>query len=117
MHHLMAYVLTLALLYAIMYFENNGEFLPVLIVGLSWGIGLSAHYHHTFGTENLDLSGIHSDWEEELEKELDRLVRRPELREQIDREYRLLEELDRLQLRETVRRPLKNGDLLQTTDA
>ncbi len=112
-YHLVAYVLTLALLYVIMYFENDGELLPVLIVGLSWGIGLAAHYFHAFGTENLELFGVNSDWEEEeLEKELDRLVRKRELREQIDRETDLLDELERLQSKEKTKQPLRNNDFL-----
>ncbi len=112
-YHLLAYVLTLALLYAIMYFENDGELLPVLIVGLSWGIGLAAHYFYAFGTENLEDFGVSSDWEEEeLEKELDRLIRKRELREQIEKEHSLLDKSERLDLKEPVERPLKNEDFI-----
>ena len=69
-YHLLAYASVIGMLYAIMYFENNGEVLPVIIVGLSWGIGLVAHYFNAFGTENLEILGISADWEEEaLEKE------------------------------------------------
>ncbi len=112
-YHLLAYVLTLVMLYVIMYFENDGGPLPVLIVGLSWGIGVAAHYFYTFGTENLEVFGVNSDWEEEeLEKELDRLVRKRELREEIDKENGLLDESERLELKEPVKRPLKNDDFL-----
>lgn len=112
-YHLFAYVLTIGMLYAIMYFENNGEILPVIIVGLSWGIGLVAHYFNTFGTENLEIIGINSDWEEdELEKELERLKRKRELKDEIRKEKELLDEAERLELKEIVKRPLEDGDFV-----
>ncbi|MGB3801950.1 MAG: 2TM domain-containing protein [Lewinella sp.] len=111
--HLIAYVLTLALLYTIMYFENNGEMLPVIIVALTWGIGVAAHYFGTFGTENLEILGVNSDWEEEeLEKELDRLIRKRELKEQIRNERDRLNDPDHLDLQEPVKRPLERDDFL-----
>lgn len=93
-YHLISYVGVLSLLYAIMYFENQGQFLPVIIVGLSWGIGLAAHYFSAFG-------GFNPDWEEEaLENELDRLTRKRQLKEEIQKEKALLDEMDILELRE-----------------
>jgi hypothetical protein len=56
-YHLSAFVLTLTMLYAIMFYENNGELLPVIIVGLSWGIGLVAHYFGVFGTDSKKAAG------------------------------------------------------------
>ncbi|MEL6986644.1 MAG: 2TM domain-containing protein, partial [Bacteroidota bacterium] len=49
-YHLIAFACIIGMLYAIMYFENNKQFLPVIIVGLSWGIGLGIHYFSVFGT-------------------------------------------------------------------
>lgn len=112
-YHLLAYVFIIGMLYAIMYFENNGELLPVIIVGLSWGIGLVAHYLATFGTENLEVLGISSDWEEdELEKELEKLKRKRELKEEIRKEKELLDEAEGLELKEIVKRPLGNDDFV-----
>lgn len=112
-YHLLAYVFIIGMLYAVMYFENNGALLPVIIVGLSWGIGLAAHYLATFGTENLEIIGLNSDWEEdELEKELERLTRKRELKEQIRKEKELLDKAERLELREIVKKPLENDDFV-----
>ncbi len=112
-YHLVAYVLILLMLYAIMQVENNGEILPVIIVGLSWGIGLAGHYLTVFGTENLELIGVNSNWEEEeLEKELERLTRKRELKEQIEREKNLLDESESLELKEMVKRPLRDDDFV-----
>lgn len=109
-YHLLAYASVIGMLYAIMYFENNGEVLPVIIVGLSWGIGLVAHYFNAFGTENLEILGISADWEEEaLEKELERLTRKKELKEQIREEQDILDEPESLELKEVVKMPLE-GD-------
>lgn len=115
--HLIAYAGVIGLLYAIMHFENNGEILPVIIVALSWGIGLAGHYFKTFGTEHLDFLGISSNWEEEeLEKEIAKLKRKRELREGIQRERDLLDKSERLELKEielkeVQKRPL-NDDLV-----
>ena len=101
------------MLYAILYFENNGEILPVIIVGLSWGIGLVAHYLSAFGTENLEILGINSNWEEdELEKELEKLTRKRELKEQIRNEKNLLDESERLELKEVEKRHLDEEDYI-----
>ncbi|PHI19368.1 hypothetical protein CEQ90_13510 [Lewinellaceae bacterium SD302] len=109
-YHLLAYVFTIGMLYAIMHFENNGELLPVIIVGLSWGIGLAAHYLYAFGTENLEIFGFDSDWEEEeLEKELERLRRKRELKEEIRKEKESLDEAERLELKEIVKKPLEEN--------
>lgn len=107
MYHAIAYVGVLAMLYMIMKTENNGEFLPVVIVGLSWGIGLASHYFKTFGTEHLDFLGFSSDWEEEeLEKEVDKLKRSRRLREEALEERTRHQELDELELKEIQKRPL-----------
>lgn len=106
-YHLLAYLFTIGMLYAIMYFENNGELLPVIVVALSWGIGLAAHYLSTFGTENLEVLGINSNWEEEeLEKELERLKRKRELMDEIRKEKDLLDDAENLELKEIKKRPL-----------
>ena len=100
-YHLIAYAGVLGLLYAIMHFENNGQQLPVIIVALSWGIGLATHYFKTFGSEHLGILGFNSNWEEEeLEKEIEKLTRNRELKEQILQETTLLEHLDQLELKE-----------------
>lgn len=112
-YHLAAYVGIVGMLYAIMHFENNGEILPVIIVGLTWGIGLAAHYLSTFGTENLEILGVNSNWEEkELEKELEKLTRKRELKDKIRNEKNLLDEHETLELREIEKRPLDNDDLV-----
>ena len=113
LYHLLAYVLILTMLSAIMYYENDGKMLPVIIVGLSWGIGVAAHYLSTFGTDNLEFLGVSSDWEEEeLEKELARLVHKRQLMEEIERERDLLRRSEQLDLREMDKRPLDTRDLL-----
>lgn len=112
-YHLLAYVFIIGMLYAIMYFENNGELLPVIIVGLSWGVGLAAHYWGTFGTENLEVLGISADWEEDqLEKELERLTRKRELKEEIRKEKELLDGAESLELKEIIKRPLDNDNFV-----
>lgn len=108
-YHFIAYVFIIGMLYAIMHFENNGEVLPVIIVGLSWGIGLVAHYLTAFGTENLEILGISSDWEEEeLEKELEKLIRKRELKDQIRKEKGMLDESESLELKEVIKMPLED---------
>lgn len=105
--HFIAYACIIGMLYAIMHFENNGEILPVIIVGLSWGIGLASHYFTVFGTEHLDILGINSNWEEEeLEKELKRLERKRELKERIRDEKNLHNDSESLELKEIEKRPL-----------
>ena len=82
LYHFAAYASVIGLLYAIMYFENNGDLLPVILVALSWGIGIVIHYLKAFGTENLDFLGISPDWEEEeLEQEIEKIKKRRELKE------------------------------------
>ena len=109
--HAIAYAGVLGLLYAIMYFENNGQMLPVIIVALSWGIGLAAHYLKAFGTQHLGILGFNPDWEEEeLEMEVEKLRRNRELKEEILHEKTLLEDFDRLELKE-VERKLVHRDL------
>lgn len=105
-YHLFAYVCIIGMLYAIQYFEADGSLLPVIIVALSWGIGIIAHYFQTFGTEHLDFLGISPDWEEkELEKEVERLKRKRALQERLKEENELLEDFERLDLKETEKRP------------
>jgi len=104
--HLIAYVCIIGMLYAIMYFEAEGNLLPVIIVGLSWGIGILTHYFKTFGAEHLDILGISPDWEEkELEKEVEKLKRKRALRERIKEEKDQLDDLERLDLKEMEKRP------------
>lgn len=113
LYHFFAYVLTLGMLYAILHFENNGEILPVIIIGLSWGIGLVSHYLSAFGTENLEILGINSNWEEEeLEKELEKLTRKRELKDQIRQEKNLLDEYENLELKEIDKRTLEEDDFI-----
>lgn len=113
-YHFIAYACTLAMLYAILYFDNADDFLPVIIVGLSWGIGLAAHYFRTFGTENLDIFGINPNWEEEeLEEELERLKRKRELKEKISQEKRLIEESDGLDLKDMDQNSLEDSEGLK----
>lgn len=110
-YHFFAYACIIGMLYAIMHFENNGEMLPVIIVGLSWGIGLAAHYFKAFGTENLDILGISPNWEEEeLEQEIEKLKRKRELKERIRAERNLLEDLENLELKEIRKRPLDDNN-------
>ena len=97
------------MLYAIMHFENNGEILPVIVIALSWGIGLAIHYLTVFGTENLDILGVNPNWEEEeLEQEIKRLQRKRELKERLKKEKDLLEDAERLELKEIEKKPLKD---------
>lgn len=106
-YHFFAYASVIGMLYAIMYFENNGKMLPVIIVALSWGIGLVTHYFKAFGTEHLDAFGISANWEEEeLENELEKLKRKRELKERIREERDLLDESERLDLKEVKKRSL-----------
>ena len=108
-YHFIAYAFVIGLLYTLMYFENNGEILPVIIVALSWGIGLAIHYFQTFGTEHLEILGINPNWEEEeLEKEIERLERKRELKEQIREERSLLDDTEGLTLKEIEKRPLED---------
>jgi len=109
-YHLIAYAGVLGLLYTLMLFENQGNMLPVIIVALSWGIAIASHYFKAFGTEHLEFLGFNSDWEEEaLEKEIDRLTRNRELKEQLQKERMLLEDYDRLELKE-IRKETLNRD-------
>ena len=110
-YHFFAYAFVLIMLYVIMHFENNGEILPVIIVALSWGIGIVIHYFKTFGTENLDFIGVNPNWEErELEEEIERLKRKRELKERILEEKNLLDELDELELKQIIKKPLEDDD-------
>lgn len=102
--HFIAYAGVLGLLYTINYFENNGEFLPVIIVALSWGIAIAIHYFNTFGTEHLEILGFSSNWEEEeLEKEVAKLKRNRGLEKE---ESTTSEDPDHLELKEIEKRTL-----------
>lgn len=112
--HLLIYALMIGMLYLIISSENNGEILPVLIVGLSWGVGLGIHYLKSFGTEHLDFLGFESNWEEEeLRREVEKMERTRELKERIGKEKRLLADADTdadgepLELKEIVKKPLQ----------
>ncbi len=106
-YHFIAYACVLALLYAIMYFEKDGNLLPVVIVALSWGIGIAMHYFSVFGTEHLDFLGFSPNWEEEeLQKEVDRLERKKRLKERIVEQEYELNELESLELDELEERRL-----------
>ncbi len=108
-YHLIAYAFVIGMLYVLMQFENNGELLPVIIVALSWGIGLASHYFKTFGTEHLDFLGINPNWEEEaLEKEIEKLERKREMKEYIRKEKDFLNDREGLELREIEKRPLED---------
>ena len=112
-YHFLAYAFVIGMLYAIMYFENNGAILPVIIVALSWGIGIAVHYFKVFGTEHLDIFGISPNWEEKaLEQEIEKLKRKRELKERINEEKSLLDDLDSLELKEMEKRPLDDETLL-----
>jgi len=103
-YHLISYVFILTMLYAILYFENETK-LPVIIVGLAWGIGVASHYFGVFGTEHLDFLGVDSNWEEEeLQREYEKLERKKMLQERS--EEGLLNEAERLELRQIEKRPL-----------
>ena len=106
--HLLVYALIIGMLYMIISSENNGEILPVIIVAMSWGVGLGIHYLNTFGTEHLDFLGFECDWEErELEKEVERLERKRELKNRISNEESLLNDSEPLELKEIVKKPLR----------
>ena len=106
-YHFIAYLFTLGMLSFIMNFENGGNFFPVIIVALSWGIGLAIHYFSVFGTEHLGFLGFNSNWEEdELAKEVDRLARMRELKERIEDERLLLKDSESLELKEIERRTI-----------
>ena len=109
LYHFAAFASVIGLLYAIFYFEGGG-YLPVVIVGLSWGIGIAIHYLKTFGTEHLDFLGISPNWEEEeLEQEIERLKKRKAMQEQIKQEKSQLNDADSLELKEIEKRPLDDN--------
>ena len=107
-YHFLAYAFVNGLLYAILNYENNGGILPVIIVAISWGIGIAIHYFHVFGTENLDMFGVNPNWEqEELELEIKKLKRKRELKEEILKEKNRIDDLDdTLKLKEIQKDPL-----------
>ncbi|MEM6965998.1 MAG: 2TM domain-containing protein [Bacteroidota bacterium] len=106
-YHLVAYACIVGMLYTILQLESNGEIIPVVVVGLSWGIGLASHYFRVFGTEHLDFLGFSSNWEEdELEKEIKRIKRKRELKSELAREKGLLDNAEKLELKEIEKRPL-----------
>ncbi len=112
LNHLFAYVCVMGMLYAIMQLAADGEMIPVILVGFSWGIGLASHYLSTFGTENLDILGVNPNWEEEeLEQEIEKLKRKRELKERLQKEQDLLNDMESLELKEIEKRPL-DEDLL-----
>lgn len=104
LYHLIAYLGVIALLYVILS-SSSEVLLPVYIVALSWGIGLGIHYLKTFGTQHLSALGFNPDWEEEeLEKEIERISYKRELKERLRNEKGLLAEEDRLELKQIEKR-------------
>ena len=57
-YHLIAYGGVIGMLYMIMKSENESDFLPDIIVALSWGIGFSTHCFRTIGTQHLEFLGF-----------------------------------------------------------
>lgn len=109
-YHFLTYAFSLALLSVIMKFDNGGDFIPVFIIALSWGIPIAIHYFKAFGTEQLGFLGVNTNWEEdELEKEIEKLTYKRELKERLNEEKHLLDEAERLELRELERRPSGGG--------
>ncbi|MTB51105.1 2TM domain-containing protein [Lewinella sp. W8] len=107
-YHLITYAFIVGLLYVIMQFANRGDIFPVIIVAISWGIGIVIHYFQVFGTEHLGFLGISPDWEEDaLENEIDKLERKRELKNYLQKETELLEDVDNMELKELDKRPLK----------
>ncbi len=106
--HLLTFALIIGMLYFIICYEAGGPLLPVVVVAMSWGIGLGIHYLKTFGTEHLDFLGFESDWEEqELQKEVERLERKRELKDRLKNEKSLLDDSEPLKLKEIVKKPLR----------
>lgn len=107
-YHFLAYAFVVGMLYAIMHYENDGAILPVIVVALSWGIGIATHYFKVFGTEHLDFIGINPNWEEEeLTREIEKLKQKRELKERLRKERDLLDNLEGpLDLKEIEKRPL-----------
>ena len=117
LYHFAAYVCVIGILYAIMHFEGKGNVLPVIIVALSWGIGIAIHYLKAYGTENLDFLGISPNWEEEkLEQEIEKLKKRRELKEQLRKEKKLNDELDSLELKEIEKRPIEDKPMNESRE-
>lgn len=108
--HLIAYTFTLLMLYYIICVAGNGPLVPVVIVALSWGIGLASHYLSAFGTQSLEFLGMKSE-EEELEDELEKLRYKRQLKQEIRQEKLNLEDLDRLELKELDKRELDKREL------
>ena len=112
-YHLIAYLGVIGMLYAIMYFEND-DILPVIIVAISWGIGLASHYFAVFGTEHLDFLGFEPDWEkQEIQKEMDRIRAEERLQERAEMEDHMEEEMDEyegLELKEMEKRKLDRDE-------
>ncbi len=116
-YHFVAYAMVIGMLYFIICYTAKGPLFPVILVGLAWGIGLIIHYLKAFGTEQLDFLGFESNWEEEeLRKEVEKLERIRNLKEQIGKEKRLISDLDSesasesLELKEIVKRPTENNN-------
>ena len=107
-YHFLAYAFVVGILYAIMYFTTDNQMLPVILLALSWGIGIAIHYFKVFGTENLEILGLNPRWEEkELENEIRKLKKRRALKEELIKEKKLLDEVeDSLELKELEKRRL-----------
>ncbi len=107
-YHFLAYAFVVGILYAIMYFTTDNQMLPVILLALSWGIGIAIHYFKVFGTENLEILGLNPRWEEkELENEIRKLKKRRALKEELINEKKLLDQIDdTLELKELQKRRL-----------
>ena len=106
--HFLAYAFMVIMMTIIMKFEND-SMLPAIILALSWGIGIAIHYFNVFGTEQLGFLGFNSNWEEDaLEREVEKLERKRELKERLRREEGLLEDDEFLELKEMEKTKVKD---------
>lgn len=109
-YHFLFYAFTLALLSIILKYDNGGDYIPVFIVALSWGSIIAIHYFKAFGTEQLGFLGVNTNWEEdELEKEIQKLTYKRELKEELEKERNLLKDSEELVLKKIEKMPSGGG--------